>query len=150
MPTMPAVIRNTLLLAALAVPASAMAQPLQCPTEQDHATFGAFRDRIANAPTPEAARALAHDQTRLGHRAIEKASKMFPGNAELATADAKLAAFESGVDASATQGEVAAQVDKLMDTQALDCQYTTVEVVIIVIGFLLGILPGILFLFLFC
>jgi hypothetical protein len=30
------------------------------------------------------------------------------------------------------------------------CSYDTVEIVVIVIGFILGIIPGIIFLFLFC
>jgi hypothetical protein len=37
-----------------------------------------------------------------------------------------------------------------MDTQAMDCHYDTVEIVIIVIGFVLGIIPGVIFLLLFC
>ena len=34
--------------------------------------------------------------------------------------------------------------------QSAGCDYTTTEIIVIVIGFVLGIIPGIIFLFLFC
>ncbi len=128
----------------------AFASPSQCPTEAQHATLGGFRDRLAGAESPAAAKRLALQQTRLGHKAIDQARRAFPDEPGLAAADAKLDGFEAGVRAANTQGEVAAQVDTLSANVGMNCDYTSVEVVIIVIGFILGILPGILFLFLFC
>ncbi len=128
----------------------AFASPSQCPTEAQHATLGGFRDRVAGAESPAAARRMALQQTRLGHKAIDQARRAFPGEPGLVAAEAKLDGFEAGVRAANTQGEVAAQIDTLNANVGMNCDYSGVEIVVIVIGFILGILPGILFLFLFC
>ena len=130
----------------------AQASTGMCPTDADRSQLLAFRDRIAAAKTPQDAKEMAYKQTRLGHAAIRRAAEALPGDDGIAEADARLATFDAGVAGASTQAEVAAQFDTLMQTQAQEhrCDYTPSEVAIIVIGFLLGILPGILFLFLFC
>ena len=136
----------------LAVSAPAFArQPVPCPCEAERTQLVAFRDRIANAESPEAAREMALSQTRLGHKAIKQAARLVSNDPGIAEADARLSAFEEGVNAAQTQEQVAAQFDQVIAQHTgMNCAYTTVEVVVIIIGFLLGILPGILFLFLFC
>jgi hypothetical protein len=123
-----------------------------CACESERAEMTAFRDRIAGADSPEAAREMALSQTQLGHVAIARAARIFPRNAELQQADRRLSEFEGGIESASTQADVALQFDQLMagSHASGSCSYTTTEVVIIVIGFVLGILPGILFLFLFC
>ena len=137
---------------ALQLTTAAPASAQECPSGQDRAQIEAFRDRIAGAESPAAARELALTQTRMGHEAIRRASRALPGDSAIAEADARLSAFEAGVNAAETQAQVAGQLDTLVQTETSlgSCDYTRTEIVIIIIGFLLGILPGILFLFLFC
>jgi hypothetical protein len=143
------VVLSSLLL--FSAPALAGVGDPGCPCEADRAKLQAFRDDIASADTPEHARDMALDKIRIGHKAIHKASRMMPGESGFAEADAKLSAFEGSVAAASTQEEVADQFDQLMARPTgMSCSYDTVEVVVIVIGFLLGIIPGIIFLFLFC
>jgi len=122
----------------------------------------AFRDRLAAAPTPEAARALALSQTRLAHRALSRAKWMLPLSGTVRDANRKLEAYEARIGESRTQEEVAAQFGKLArmasagDPKIIDakvrsnCDYTTTDIVIIILGFFFGIIPGIIFLFLLC
>lgn len=130
----------------------AQAATAECPSAEDRAQLGALRDRIAGADTTDEARELALDQTRLGHEAIDRARQIFPADADIAQADARLTAFEEGLAAATSPAEVADQLDTLGQTGATAgrCDYTNGEIVVIIIGFVLGILPGILFLFLFC
>ena len=141
---------------------AAVAAPADCPTDSDHAILSAFGDRIASADSPEAARGLALRQTRLARVAISRASLILPGDAEVMDAEARFATFEREVASSRSQSEVSKHFyalgqeglpgqSRTGDTQsAANCDYTNGEIVIIIIGFILGILPGILFLFLFC
>jgi hypothetical protein len=109
-----------------------------------------FSARLASSGTTEEARDRALAKIRLGHKAIDKAARILPGEvAGIAEATARLDALEAGVRAADTPAGVAAEFDRL-GANAVSCDYTTVEVVVIVIGFVLGIIPGILFLILFC
>jgi hypothetical protein len=145
-------LRNLVLVFFLLFSAPALASSGMCPDGSDRAHFTAFRDRVAAAETPQAAKEMALEQTRLGEKAISKAARILPGNKSIEEAKARLAAFDSGVEGARTQQDVAAQFDYLEVTHSvgMGCDYTTGEVVVIVIGFLLGIVPGILFLFLLC
>lgn len=144
--------RHAALAGLLAVSLPAFASGPECPTEPDRSELRAFRDRVAAADSPEAAKSMALAETRRGHKAIARAAKLLPNNAEIAAAERRLSDFEAGVEAANTPGEVADRIDTLMVSSNVGtpCDYTGTEILIIVIGFLLGILPGILFLFLFC
>ncbi|MEQ1569688.1 MAG: hypothetical protein ABMA64_28895 [Myxococcota bacterium] len=76
--------------------------------------------------------------------------RLAPHDAGVVEADRRLSRFEAGVAASPTQEEVALQFDELLLSSGGHCQYTPLEVGIVVVGFLLGILPGIILLFVFC
>jgi hypothetical protein len=147
--------RSALLSVVLAVftlaSSPALASGPDCPCQADRAQLTAFRDRIAHADTPKEARDMALSKTRLSHQAIETAGRAFPNDPDVVAADAKLDAFEEGVAHADSQEAVAMQFDNLM-AQPVDghCAYSTTEIAIIIIGFLLGIIPGIIFLFLFC
>jgi len=134
----------------LFVSVPALASGHQCPTEQQRGRLTAFRDQLAAAESPEAARDMALSQTRLDHVAIHKAAA-FLKDADLQSEDQRLTVFEDGIRNSSTQAEVAGQFDKLMGDHLLrGCLYDPVEIVLIVVGFVLGIIPGIVLLFLFC
>jgi hypothetical protein len=133
-----------------------------CACAGHEAAVLAFRDRLAAAPTPEAARALALSQTRLAHKALSRAKWIVPFSATVREANKKLEAYEARIRDARTQADVAAEFGGLVrvasagDPKIVDakmranCDYTTTEIVIIIIGFLLGIIPGIIFLFLLC
>lgn len=146
-------IRALLLATLLTFPAVAAADPGMCPGEADRAQLLDLRDRVAAADSPAAARKMALAQTRLGHKALRQASRMLPKSADIAVAEARLVSFEAAINASTTQAEVAGNIDALASTAGVgagNCDYSNVEIAIIIVGFILGILPGILFLFLFC
>jgi hypothetical protein len=136
-------------VALLAAPPAFASLPT-CPTDAQTQRLEAFRDRVAAAPTTEAAQELALEQTKLGRLAIHRAHRVLPGNADIAEVESRFDAFEAGVYEARSPAQVADRFDLLIDTRSAQCDYTTTEIVVIVIGFLLGILPGILFLFLFC
>ena len=142
--------KRLILTIALALSAPSFASDRQCPTEQERERLIEFRDRVAAAESPEAARELALSQTRVAHQALDRAGKLF-GEKALRDEAARLENFEEEVRAAPDQAAVVAEFDALMGPRLLNaCHYDGVEIVIIVIGFILGIIPGILFLFLFC
>jgi len=140
----------------------------------------AYRERIVSAPTVEEARALVFSQTRLVHAALNTAAWVLPFSDSVREAREKIETLESRVYAATTQTEVADDVSDLVAPKAREaalsdaashmvlagvdlnesavrtgkggggCDYTTGEIVIIVLGFLLFIIPGIIFLIIFC
>jgi hypothetical protein len=137
-------------LLALSLSSGAFASSNQCPTHHDRSRLTHFRDQLERAPTTEAARSMALSKLALADKAIDGAERVIPGEPGLVDARARLNAFESNVATAASPHAVAAQFDGLMLADGGGCSYDTVEVVVIVIGFILGIIPGIIFLFLFC
>jgi hypothetical protein len=139
-----------LLACSLATPAFAV-QPPMCPTDSDRATLHAFAEKLAHADDVGEAKDMAMKKLRLGHKALDAAEALAPDLQEMADARAKFDAFESTVVAASTTEEVASAFDNLaQQNQTMACDYTTAELIIIVIGFLFFILPGILFLIIFC
>jgi hypothetical protein len=129
---------------------NALASMPACPTERDHHRLEHFRDRLARADTPDAARELALAKIAVAERAIDQAERVLPGEPRLEAARARLDGFAAGVASAESQSAVAGEFDSLMLGDGGGCSYDTVEIVVIVIGFILGIIPGIIFLFLFC
>lgn len=121
-----------------------------CPDQAQRTVLLEFRDELAAAATPEEARERALGPVRVAQAATDRVGRLFPHHAEVEAAGAQLAGLEQRISAAPDQAAVAAEVDQIASNAALNCDYTNVEVVIIVVGFILGILPGILFLFLFC
>jgi hypothetical protein len=143
-------VATCLALSLALAPVSAFAsEDRQCPNAEQRALFQDFQDRLSRAKSPEAARREALSKIRLGHKAIRQASRLVSDEQGIAEAQSRLDKLEQGVLAARTQEEVAAQFGQL-GAQAMNCHYDTVEIVIIVVGFVLGILPGLLFLILFC
>jgi len=139
-----------------------------------------YRERILNAPTVDEARSLVLSQTRLVHAALNTASWALPFSDSVREAREKIETLEGRVYAANSQAEVADDFSDLLapngDEGALSgatshmvlagvdvdksavrtgsggggCDYTTGEIIIIVLGFLLFIIPGIIFLIIFC
>ncbi|MEQ1564463.1 MAG: hypothetical protein ABMA64_02410 [Myxococcota bacterium] len=129
--------------------ASALGAP-RCPTEAQRGVVDAFARRLEGAGTADEAQREALAKIDLGRRAIDAASKVVRDEDGIATAAARLDGLERAVREADSPAAVGAAFHRLNDNQVMDCHYDTVEVAIIVIGFILGILPGILFLILFC
>lgn len=144
--------RAVIVAALLMFSGLARAQPTECVSESQRGRLSEFRDHVAAAATPAEAKEMVLRQARFGHVALEQAARMAPEQVDIQEAQARLSSFEAGVAAATTQGEVAEQLDGVVAAEAESggCVYTPVEIIVIVIGFILGILPGILFLFLFC
>jgi hypothetical protein len=139
----------SLLLAALSTQ-TALAVP-DCPTDDHRAELSAFAQRLQGADTPDEARDLALRKVRLSHRAVDQAVRLVPNDAELLEHQAVLEAFEADVLASRSQQEVARRFAALdARAEALRCHYSTGEVIAVVLGFILGVIPGIILLILLC
>jgi hypothetical protein len=139
-----------LLVCSLATPAFA-AQPSMCPTDGDRATLHAFAEKLARAHDVDEAKDMAMKKLRFGDKALDAAESLTSDSEGLAEARAKFEAFEGTVLAASTTEEVAGAFDSLaVQNQTMACDYTTVELVLIVLGFLFFIIPGIIFLIIFC
>ena len=84
-----------------------------------------------------------------------------PYSSSIRTAQRRLLAYQAGVHRARSEAEVAQEFGQLVrfgdsGDDAIDahilssCHYTTGEIIAIVIGFILGILPGIILLILLC
>lgn len=134
-----------------------------CACDADREALTSYAKEIADAPSLEEAQAIALDQTKLVNRAIKAASRL-PGVdvGDLDEVQSRLRAYEASVIlADSQQGVAAAFTDFLSDASdkapAMDqikrkraCSMTPGQIVITVIGFLLGIIPGIILLILLC
>ena len=127
--------------------------------------------RIAEAPTVEEARDLALTPARAARRALRVAGIVVPTSTKLADAQGRLAAFETRVQESATPAAVADEFGTLLDLQLRSgellqvadlevgngevsgpgkCHYSTGEIIAVIIGFILFIIPGIILLLVLC
>ena len=151
----------------------------RCVPPAAHDVLRSYSQSIDTAPSVDAARALVLEQTALARRALRTASWLLPFSDTIADLQRDLDTLEHRVFAAATQTEVASDfLDALavpaeqsgyetseepvmLASTALvqsavtigdggGCNYTVVEILIIIIGFLLFIIPGIIFLILLC
>lgn len=133
-----------------------------CNCEAARAELAVLHDKIAAASGLDESRSLALEQTGLARKALSRAKWVIPFNGALREASGKLDAYEVRVQEAGTPREVAeafgelvrlASADGLTIVDAdlkADCDYTTGEIVIIVIGFLFAIIPGIIFMAVLC
>ena len=140
-------------MSALVVP-SAWGSETFCAPAIAQREAAALVDRIAAAPNVEAARALALEPTRGAHFALTQARRLSPWTGSLAAADEKLAGYETRIAAASSPDAVAAEMATLARVHADfgdgGCSYSPGEVVAVVLGFILWIIPGIILLFLLC
>jgi len=129
------------------------------------------RQAIADAPTVEEARALALTPARAARHALQVAGLVAPSSEKITAARARLEGYEARVKGSETPAAVAGEFGQLLDLdmrsgnlmQVADlnvrhgnvrgpggCHYSTGEIVAIVFGFILFIIPGIILLIVLC
>jgi hypothetical protein len=139
-----------MLLLLLSLAQSANASPCLCDAER--ARFDAFAQKLADAPTLDEAQDKALGKIALTRKAVALADKQLHGDPAIAEATEKLDALDARIRSATDQKQVSLAFAQLThDQQAkIDCSYTTTEILIIIIGFLLFILPGIILLILFC
>jgi hypothetical protein len=114
------------------------------------AELAAFHARIEAAPDVQAARGLARPPLELAREALARAQRL-PGGAALVATERRLVAGELAIAAAATPPAVASAFSAAVGPPAAaGCSYTTLEIVAIVLGFILGIIPGVILLVLLC
>lgn len=135
-----------------------------CACDSERAELVAHRDRIAESATLEEAQTLALVDVGLARKAISRAKWIMPRSQTLRNASERLESYEVSVEGAQSQQEVAeafanlvrlASADELqvVDVGLLDkegCEFTTGEIIVIIIGLVFGIIPGLIFLAIFC
>ena len=135
------------LLVALAQPANAF----DCACDAELARFDAFTQKLANAPTLDDAQDKALDKIDLTRKVVRLGGKQAGGDPAIAEANQKLDALEARVRSSTSQNQVSLAFSQLaQDRMQASCSYTTVEILLIILGFLIFIIPGIILLILLC
>lgn len=140
-------------------------------TIQHLAVANERQQRIAGAATLEEARDLALGPVHAAKRALQLAVLVAPSSPKLEAAREKLDGFEARVQQQDTPSAVAGEFGRLLNNdmdsgnlvQVADlnvhnanvrgpggCHYTTGEIVAVVFGFILFIIPGIVLLIVLC
>ena len=131
----------------------------------------ATRDRIAAASDLEAAQALALEDVTLARRALGAARRIAPFSEDLANAHGRLERYEREVRGAESVASVTLRFEDLVQIASaheivgvdgdydggdsvhgkrFGCALSTGELVAVVLGFILGIIPGIILLLLLC
>jgi hypothetical protein len=134
------------LLVALAQPANAS----RCLCDAERARFDAFAQKLADAPTLDEAQDKALGKIALTRKAVALADRPLHGDPAIAEATEKLDALDVQVPSATSPQQVALAFSQLNQSAKITCSYSTTEILIIIIGFLLFVLPGIILLILFC
>lgn len=114
--------------------------------------IAALADRIRAARTLEEARQIAMSDSSLARGALRRARFFAPNSPSISRASARIDDFHAAIAAAGTRGEMTRALDRLTPAPrvAADCDFTTGELIAIVLGFVLGIIPGIILLILLC
>lgn len=127
------------------------AAPNRCATDlnpRQERRLDRFADELQGAGSVEEARDLARKKMAPASRILRSAERLAPNDQGLADARAKLTTFEANVQRARTPREVAEALPVVRT--AAGCDMTTGEVIATVLGFILGILPGVILLILLC
>jgi len=139
------------LLGALGVP--------DCACEIDVAELQRYRDLVAAAASAEEARALATRPSGMARRALGAARRLAPWSGSLRHAHGELVGYEGRVAKAQTPAEAAQEFEGLVRLAGNGvtvggnsgrCHYDTAEIIAIVLGFILFIIPGIILLIVLC
>jgi len=135
------------LLFALAQPANA----LGCPCDAERARLEVFAQKLADAPTLDDAQDKALDKISLSRKVVKIADKQLHGDPAIAEATEKLDALDARVRSAENQQQVSLVFSQLAeDRMKVGCDYTTAEILLIIVGFLFFLLPGIILMLLLC
>lgn len=141
---------------------AALTQPACAITPANRAELRGLHDDIARAPTVGKAQALALAPTDAALDALGKARTLVPFSADLQEAEARLEAKRARIIAADTPPRVADEFSGMMVAGLDDdrlvhakvgsggCSYSTGETIAIVIGLILGIIPGLILLVVLC
>jgi len=129
-----------------------------CVCDEERVELARYRDLVAAAATVEAAREKATWPSRLARRALSLAGFVKRDSASLEATRARLLAYEERVakapDAAAAAAEFEGLVRVAGDVHVGGhkggCTYDATEVIAIIFGFILFIIPGIILLIVFC
>ena len=132
----------------------ALAQPAQafgCPCDAERARLEDFAQKLAAAPTLEQAQDKALDKLALSHKVVKIADKQLHGDPAIAEATEKLDVLDARVRSAENQQQVSLVFSQLAeDRMKVGCDYTTAEILLIIVGFLFFVLPGIILMLLLC
>jgi hypothetical protein len=131
--------------------AAQLANASPCLCEAERARFDAFAQKLADAPTLDDAQDKALSKIALTRKVVALADKQVHGDPAIAEATQKLDALDAQVRAATSQQGVSLVFSQLaQDHMAVSCSYTTTEILLIILGFIFFLIPGIIMLFLFC
>jgi hypothetical protein len=127
------------------------------------------RDRIAAAPDVETAREWALEDVGLARKALGAARRVAPFSDDLAAAHERLERYEDDVSRADSVESVTLRFEDLVQVASADgvigvdgdydggdhgsrigCSFSTGELIAIILGFILGIIPGLILLVLLC
>lgn len=143
--------RSALVVLGLLLTQQAVAAPrCDAPLDSRHQQrLDRFADRLEGADSVEEAREMALQKIKPAASVLKKAQALAPRDAGLAEAQGRLTDFRADVNGATSSSQVASQF-RAIQTGAGGCDMTTGEVIATVLGFILGILPGIILLILLC
>lgn len=130
--------------------------------KQNSEEFIKTKNDIISAKTLEEARNIALEPTEQALSAVHQAKFLLASNDDLIVAEQRLDTARSKILSASSQEEVADEFSGMMlagldndsvakvDTEAGSCNYSTGETVAIVIGLILGIIPGLILLAVLC
>lgn len=130
-----------------------------CVGEQERLELARYRDLVAAAESVEAAREKATWPSRIARRALWLAGIAQPDSGSLEATRARLLAYEERVARAPSAEAAAAEFEGLVrlagdvkvgGSKGGGCSYDATEVIGIILGFLLFIIPGIILLIVFC
>ena len=131
-----------------------------CACEIDVDELTRYRDLIEEATSAAEARRLATKPSSLARRALGAARRLAPWSGGLRDAHEQLVGYEDRVAKTQTPAEAAQEFEGLVRLaggggvtvggNSGSCHYTTLEIIAIVLGFILFIIPGIILLILLC
>jgi hypothetical protein len=136
--------------------------PPHCRCEVARGALSALREEIAAAPTLEEAQQLAVGSTREARKVLQRARRIaLLDRGSLDAAHERLVQYETRVAAAATPQAVAAELDAMVgggsaqpqvdvDVGDVGCNYSTGEVIAVILGLILGVIPGLILLVLLC
>ena len=113
----------------------------------------ALEARILEAETLPAAREIATVDSRQAYAVLSELRRMAPEGGSLARAGERLERYHARVQQARSRSEIVRGLREVTFTSpSMDdgCDYTGAEIVAIVLGFILGIIPGLILLVLLC